>query len=69
MKVLMLTIGQIDSLQKESVHINVIRALIGAGHSVSVLCSRERRLGLPTEYSVESGIKIVRLRTLNVTRC
>ena len=69
MKVLMLTIGQIDSLQKESVHINVIRALIGAGHSVSVLCSRERRLGLPTEYSVESGIKIVRLRTLNVTKC
>ena len=69
MKVLMLTIGQIDSLQRESVHINVIRALIGAGHSVSVLCSRERRLGLPTECSVESGIKIVRLRTLNVTMC
>lgn len=69
MKILFLTIGQIPDLNQHSVHIDLIKALAAAGHDVSVLCSRERRFRLPTESVVEQGVRIVRLRIGNITRC
>lgn len=69
MNVLFLTIGQIPNLTDETVHIDVIRALRKAGHSVAVLCTREKRLGLDTELVTEDGVKILRLKIGNITRC
>lgn len=69
MKVLFLTIGQIPTLDEQSVHIDLIKALKAAGHEVSVLCTREKRLGLDTEFVTEYGVRILRLRIGNLTRC
>lgn len=69
MNVLFLTIGQIPNLTDETVHIDVIRALRKAGHNVAVLCTREKRLGLDTELATEDGVKILRLKIGNITRC
>ena len=69
MNVLFLTIGQIPDLHTPSVHIDLIRELRKSGHEVSVLCTREKRLGLPTELSEEDGVKILRLRIGNLTKC
>lgn len=69
MNVLFLTIGQIHNLTDETVHIDVIKALRKQGHKVSVLCTREKRLGLETELAFEEGVKILRLKIGNITRC
>ncbi len=69
MKVLFLTIGQIGSLKNTSVHLDIIKALKAAGHSVSVLCTLEKRLGLDTKLTEEENVKILRLRIGNITRC
>ncbi len=69
MKVLFLTIGQIPDLKSPSVHIDVIRELRKRGHEVCVLCTREKRLGLETEFAVEDGVRILRLKIGNITRC
>ena len=69
MNVLFLTIGQIDSLKKSSVHIDVIKALRKKGHNVSVLCTIEKQFGDKTLVYEEDGVKIVRLKIGNITRC
>ena len=69
MKVLMLTIGQIPNLKSSSVHIDMAKELKKQGHEVSILCTREKRLGLDTEFVEEDGIKVLRLRIGNITKC
>ena len=69
MRVLFLTIGQIPNIVDKSVHIDLIKELVRRGHDVSVLCTRERRLGLNTEYAIENTVKILRLRIGNITKC
>ena len=69
MKVLMLTIGQIHNLKSSSVHIDIAKELKKQGHEVSILCTREKRLGLDTEFVEEEGIKVLRLRIGNITQC
>jgi glycosyltransferase involved in cell wall biosynthesis len=38
------------------------------GHNVFVVCSRERRYGKKSELEESQGIKVLRLKTLNITR-
>lgn len=47
----------------------MIKELRKAGHEVAVLCTREKRLGLDTQLSVDEGVKILNLKIGNITRC
>ena len=69
MKVLFLTIGQMEDLNAPSVHVDIVRELKKRGHEVSVLSTREKRLNKDTEFASEQGVKILRLRIGNLTKC
>lgn len=69
MRVLFLTIGQMPDFRTPSVHIDVVRELKKRGHEVCVLCTWEKRFGKDTEFVVEDGIKVLRLKIGNLTRC
>jgi glycosyltransferase involved in cell wall biosynthesis len=68
MNVLFLSIGGLADLSENAVYPDLLRYFQGNGHSVHVVCQRERRSGLQTEMNIEHGIKVLRVKTGNITK-
>lgn len=68
MNILFLTIGTFDSINQHSVYTDLLRKFAQDGHQVYVVCSREKRLGLPTELFHEGNAKILKVRIGNITK-
>jgi glycosyltransferase involved in cell wall biosynthesis len=68
MNVIFLTIGGLTNLAENALYPDLLRHFRDNGHSVHVVCQRERRSGLPTELKIEHGIKILRVKTGNITK-
>lgn len=68
MNILFLTIGKMDNIQEYSLYPDLLREFRKNGHTVYAVCARERRSGLPTELSEESGIHVLRVRIGNITK-
>ncbi|MFC4802567.1 glycosyltransferase family 4 protein [Neobacillus sp. GCM10023253] len=68
MKVIFLSIGGLTDLGENAVYPDLLRYFRDNGHSVHVVCQRERRSGLPTEMKIEHGIKVLRVKTGNITK-
>ncbi len=68
MNILFLSIGNFSDLGVSSIYTDLLRYFHNNGHKVYLLCPRERRFGLPTEYTIEHGIHVLRVRTGNITK-
>jgi len=68
MNIVFLSIGGLNDLSENAVYPDLLRRFRDEGHSVHVVCQREKRLGLDTEMNVEHGIKVLRVKTGNITK-
>ena len=68
MNILFLTIGTFDSINQHSVYTDLLRKFAQEGHQVYVVCSREKRMGLPTELFHEGNAQILKVRIGNITK-
>lgn len=69
MNVLFLTIGEMDSIEAPGIYSDLLRHFRDEGHSVHIVATRERRSGLKTELVDKQGVKILYVRTGNITKC
>lgn len=67
MNLLYLTMGSVTDINAGGVHTDFLRKFRDEGHNVYLVSPRERRMGLPTSLKEQEGIKILGVRTLNVT--
>ncbi len=68
MKLLFITIGDIPSIRHHEIYPDLLREFIKNGHDVYVLCSRERRYGLPTELIEEDSARLLKVHIGNITK-
>lgn len=68
MNIVFLSIGGLQDLGENTVYPDLLRHFRDQGHSVYVVCQRERRSGLPTEMNIEHGMKVLRVKTGNITK-
>lgn len=68
MKILFLSIGDIPSIKHREIYPDLLREFIKNGHEVYVVCSREKRTGLPTELIYEDSAKLLKVHIGNITK-
>lgn len=68
MNILFLSIGDIPSIRHREIYPDLIREFIKNNHNVHVICSREKRHNLATEFVEESGAKLVKVKIGNITK-
>lgn len=68
MNVIFLSIGGLSNLGDNAVYPDLLRHFRDNGHMVHVVCQRERRSRLFTELKIEHGIKVLRVKTGNITK-
>lgn len=68
MNILFLTILKID-IEQSHIYSDLMRKFRAEGHNLYIMYPNERRLGLPTRLSLDDGINILEVKTLNVTKC
>ena len=68
MKLLFLTLGEFSDPEELSMYPDLLRCFQEHGHEVFVAGVREQRYGLPTELKTAHGMKILRVRTGNITK-
>lgn len=68
MRLLFMTIGDIQSISDQGIYTDLLRTFQEHGHEVSVVCARERRFHQRTELKDECGIHILRVKVGNITK-
>lgn len=69
MNILFLTMSSvIQNVETSGIYTDLMRKFRDEGHEVYILYPNERRSGLPTGVSIEGGIHLLGVRTLNVTK-
>lgn len=68
MNILFISIGGLADLSETAVYPDLLRHFRDEGHSVYVICQREKRTGFPTQLKNEHGIQVLRVRTGNITK-
>ena len=68
MNILFLSIGSLNNIEDRGIYTDLLREFRDNGHNVYVLCARERRMNLPTEYVNEQGVKFLRIKIGNITK-
>ncbi len=68
MNILFLSIVNLDDIEEKGIYSDLMREFRDMGHNVYIVCSRERRLRLPTEYVNSAGISILGVKTGNLTK-
>lgn len=68
MRLLFLSIGDIPSIKHHEIYPDLLREFVRNGHEVFVVCSREKRSGLPTELIEEDGAKLLKVHIGNITK-
>lgn len=68
MNVIFLTLVQMQDISSSGIYTDLMRKFRDEGHNVYVVSPIERRLGLTTSFETESGIHVLRVETLNITK-
>jgi len=69
MKIIFLTIINIDNINSGGIYTDLIRCFRENGHDVYVVCPTERRYKKPTQLVVDNGVNILRVRIGNIQKC
>jgi glycosyltransferase involved in cell wall biosynthesis len=68
MNVIFVSIGGLTNLGENAVYPDLLRCFRDHGHSVYVVCQREKRIGLPTQLQSEYNMQVLRVQTGNITK-
>lgn len=68
MNILFLSTGDIPSLKHRGIYPDLMREFIKNDHNVYVICAREKRNNLATEFVEEDGAKLVKVKIGNITK-
>lgn len=68
MNVLFLTLAYPEGEDERNIYTDLMHEFKNRGNNVYVVCQRERRFCKPTEYKIESGINVLRVKTGNITK-
>lgn len=69
MRVLFITIGAFKDINQSGIYTDLLRMFRNKGHTVYVICSREKYEKKKTEFCIEDGINVLRVKTGNLTKC
>lgn len=58
-----------ESIEDHAIYPDLLRQFRDAGHAVYTVSTREKRLGLPTEYREDHGAHALRVQIGNITKC
>jgi len=68
MNILFLTLAHINSIDNRGIYTDLLRKCRDMGHHVTVVTPVERRLGLNNSLREVEGIKLLQVKTLNITK-
>ena len=68
MNVIFLSVSSFTDAARPGIYPDLLRAFAKHGHRVVAVQPRDRKYGLPTSLSEEAGIRVLRVRTLNIER-
>ncbi|WP_288201991.1 glycosyltransferase family 4 protein [uncultured Porphyromonas sp.] len=68
-KILLLTLNDIEDIEQVGIYTDLLRQLRDMGHHIYVVRPIERREKGKTELIERNGATILKVRTLNITRC
>lgn len=68
MNVLFLTLSNIENIERRGIYTDLIRELAMRGVNVYTVCSREKRMRIHTELVAHNNIKILKVKTGNITQ-
>ena len=69
MNILFLTMSSgIENFQSKGIYTDLMRKFRNEGHEVYIVFPRERRCGLTTEMRMHDGVRLLGVKTLNVTK-
>ena len=69
MNILFLTMSSgIEKFQTRGIYTDLMRKFRDEGHEVYIVFPRERKHGLPTEVRAQDGVRLLGVKTLNVTK-
>lgn len=67
MNVLFLTLSSMENINERGIYTDLVRELASRGIDIHVVFPRERRQGLPTELEIIDNIKLLKVKTGNIT--
>lgn len=67
MNALFLTLSTMEDVNERGIYTDLIRELAKRGINVHVVFPRERRKNLPTEFTINENIKLLKVKTGNIT--
>ena len=68
MNLIFVTLAAIKNINERGIYADLMRKFRDEGHQVYIVTQRERRTGLPTILEEQNGVKILYVRTLNITK-
>ncbi|MFJ7306847.1 glycosyltransferase family 4 protein [Peribacillus frigoritolerans] len=68
MNILFLTMVNINNINRQNIYSDLLRQFRDKGHNVYVVCPREKRTNLSTEYAIENKVNFLRVKIGNITK-
>lgn len=68
MNIIFLSLSGIEDIKDRGIYQDLMRKFRDEKHVLYIVASRERRLGQPTSLEVQDGVKILHVKTLNITK-
>ena len=68
MNIIFITLAGIDSIEKSGIYEDLMRKFRDEGHHVHIVSPLERRVGQSTHIQEINGVRILRVRTLNIQK-
>lgn len=69
MNVLLLSIGNLKDVRQHEIYTDLLREFRDNGHNVYAVSTYEKRVKRDTEFKEEYGIKMLRVKIGNITKC
>lgn len=69
MNILFLTLVISDDINERGIYNDLMRKFRDEGHKVYIICPNERRLNKKSTVSMVDGIKIIKIKWLNIQKC
>jgi hypothetical protein len=68
MKVLFLTLVNIDDIECQGIYTDLLRKFRNNGHEVIIVCPSERKFREKTKYFTKDGVQILKVWTTNIQK-
>ncbi len=68
MNIIFLSLSGIEDIKDRGIYQDLMRKFRDEGHELFIVASRERRMGQPTSIEERDGVKILHVKTLNITK-